>query len=64
MWSPGSVSKSLLRVSNSLLSRAGRERAPGMDSGAPATFHYLGNEGREKIIGGASVERNLKAKSH
>lgn len=63
MQSPGRVSKSLLHVTNSLLARAGRERTPGTDSDAPATLHYLRNEGREKKIDHASVERNLRAKS-
>lgn len=63
MRSPGRISKSLLRVTNSLLSRAGRERTPGMDSDAPVTFYCFGNEGREKKIDGGSAERNLRAKS-
>lgn len=56
--------KSLLHVTNSSLSRAERERTPGTDSDAPVTFHYLRNEGREKKIDDASVERNLRTKSH
>lgn len=40
--------KSLLHVTNSSLSRAGRERTPGTDSDAPVTFHYLRKEGREE----------------
>lgn len=56
--------KSLLDVTNSSLSRAGRERIPGRDSDAPVTFHCLRNEGREKKIDGAAVERNLRTKSH
>lgn len=56
--------KSLLHVTNSSLSRAGRERTPGTDSDAPVTFHYLRNEGREKKIDGASMERKLRTKSH
>lgn len=55
--------KSLLDVTNSSLSRAGRERIPGRDSDAPVTFHCLRNEGREKKIDGAAVERNLRTKS-
>jgi len=63
MRSPGRVSKSLLCVTSSLLTRAGREWTPGADSDAPATFHYFGNERREKKIGGTSVERDLRTKS-
>lgn len=62
MGSPGRGFKSLFHVTNSLLFKAGRERTAGMGSDAPATFHYLRDEGKEKKIDGASVERNLGAK--
>lgn len=55
MWPPGRVPKSLLCVTDSVLSRAGRERAAGKDSGARASFYYLRNEGRGKTID--SVEK-------
>lgn len=63
MQSPGRVSKPSFPITNSLLSKAGRERTPGRGPGPPATFHYLGSEGKEKKIDGASAERNLRAKS-
>lgn len=52
MWPPGRATKSLLCVTDSMLSRAGREKAAGKAVVARASFHYLRNIGRGKKTDG------------